>query len=404
MRPLEDPKAVSPSIADRTESVTRSPIRRMFDIAQHHSGDDLVHMEIGEPDFDTPEHIVEAASTAAAGGATHYTSNAGLPELRRAIAADLRSDREYDSESEIIVTAGAMEALSLAYLTLVDPGDEVLVPTPAWPNYRTHAVMAGGDFVELPLSKDDGFALDAELLAEHITDDTAVVVLTSPSNPTGQIYDADSIAHVVAAAAEHDAFVIADEVYKDLTYDTEAIAAVDSTDYPEHVVTVGSCSKTYAMTGWRVGWLAASPPVIDAALKFHESTVACAPAVSQHAAIAALTGGRSPIRSMRSAFHDRRDYVVDRVADLPGVSCPNPEGAFYAFLDFSCVGKEGRSPSDSEALAEHLLEEYGVVTAPGIGFGSHVDDHLRLSFANSRSRLEEGFDRIEAFLQREGIQ
>lgn len=393
MSPTDNPHPSDPSLAARTRSVERSAIRRMFDLAQRHDGDDLVHLEIGEPDFDTPEHVIEAASSALADGATHYTSNAGIEDLRHAIADDITQTYEYDPDSEIIVTAGAMEALALSYLVVVDPGNEILVPTPSWPNYRTQAAMTDGEFVEVPLSSTQGFSLDENRIIDRITDDTAIVMLTSPSNPTGQVFDPAAVKRIVAKAADHDAYVIADEVYKDLVYDGDAAPIVDSAQYPEHVITIGSCSKTYAMTGWRVGWVAAPEPIIDAALKFHESTVACAPAVSQHAAVAALTGDRSAVREMRSAFRNRRDYVVDRVETLPEVSCPQPEGAFYAFLDVSCVG------TDSMAIAEQLLEEYGVVTAPGSGFGSHVDDHLRISFANTQDRLATGFDRIEQFLE-----
>lgn len=398
MRPQSDAQAPGPQLAGRTQLVKRSPIRKMFDLAQEYESEELVHLEIGEPDFDTPEHITRAATQAAEAGATHYTSNAGLPELRGAIADDLASGHRYDPDEEILVTAGAMEALALAFLTLVDPGEEVLVPTPAWPNYRTQAALVGGEYREVPLDRDDGFALDAERITEAITADTALVVLTTPSNPTGQVYDREATARIVETAVEHDAHVVADEVYKDLTYDGEFSSVAASTDYPERVVTLGSCSKTFAMTGWRVGWFAAPPAVVRAATKFHESVVACAPAISQHAAIAALTGDRRPVAEMREAFRKRRDFVVDRVADLPDVSCPRPDGAFYAFLDFSVVG------ADSTELAERLLGEYGVVTAPGVGFGSAVDDHLRISFANSTERLAEGFDRIERFLDAGGVQ
>jgi aspartate aminotransferase len=367
----------------------------MFDLANQFDGDDLVHLEIGEPDFDTPDHIVEAAFAAAERGATHYTSNAGIPDLRDALAADLGGG--YDPESELVVTAGAMEALLLALLTVVDPGEEVVVPTPAWPNYRTQVVMAGGTFVDVPLSREDEFDLDVDTLVDAISEETAVVLLTTPSNPTGRVYDAETVRRVAAVAADYDAYVVADEVYRDLTYDEpfESTAAVVGDR--RNVVTVGSCSKTYAMTGWRVGWLAAPEPLVDAALKFHESTVACAPAVSQHAAVAALEGDQAPIEAMYEAFRRRRDYVVDRVADLPGITCPRPEGTFYAFLNCSAVGV------DSDTLAKRLLREREVVTAPGGGFGDHVDDHLRISFANDRSRLREGFDRIGAFLEEEGI-
>ena len=384
-------------LAKRTFGLERSAIREMFDLAQQYDDDDLVHLEIGEPDFDTPAHITEAAAAAAEGGATHYTSNAGLPELRAAIADDITSEHRYDPDANVIVTAGAMEALSLAFLTLVDPGDEVIVPTPAWPNYRTQTAMVGGEYVEVPLDREQGFALDTERLAASITDDTALVLLTTPSNPTGQVYDRDAIARIVSTAAAHDAVVVADEVYKDLVYDTTATAVADATDHPEHVVTLGSCSKTYAMTGWRVGWFAAPEPVVDAATKFHESVVACAPSVSQHAALAALTGDQAPIEEMYEAFRRRRDLLVDLVDALPTVTCPRPEGAFYAFLDVSSVD------ADSMTISKRLLDEHGVVTAPGVGFGADVDDHLRVSFATDEDRLTEGFERIGQFLEAEGV-
>jgi aspartate aminotransferase len=383
-------------VATRTEDVERSAIREMFDLAQQYDDKDLVHLEIGEPDFDTPPHISRAAADAVEDGATHYTSNAGLPDLRRAIAADVTSEHRYDPETEILVTAGAMEALTLAFLTLVNAGDEVVVPTPAWPNYRTQTEMVGGELVEVPLDSEAGYALDSERVIDAINDDTAVVVLTTPSNPTGQVYDATATDAVVAAAAEHDATVVADEVYKDLVYDGDERSIVDTTDHPEHVVTLGSCSKTYAMTGWRVGWFAASSAVVEAATKFHESIVACAPTVSQHAAIEALTGDQEPIREMREAFERRRDFLVERVAEIPGVSCPRPDGAFYAFLDVSAVD------ADSVTIAERLLKEYGVVTAPGAGFGDNADGQLRVSFANDEARIAEGLDRIEQFLAAEG--
>lgn len=390
MRSQRDPTPSCPPLADRAGETERSPIREMFDLAQSFGGDDLVHLEIGEPDFDTPEHVVEAAATAAREGATHYTSNAGLPALRQAVADDIAGD--YDPESEIIITAGGMEALSLAVLTVLDPGEEVVIPTPCWPNYRTHVAMVEGSVVEVPLSKNEGFDLDGEQVADSITDATGAVILTTPSNPTGRVFDPADIQRVVAAAAAHDAYVVADEVYKDLTYDDEFSSVVEATDHRETVLTVGSCSKTYAMTGWRVGWLAAPKSVIDAAVKFHESTVACAPAISQHAALAALKGDNAPVQQMHDAFTERRDYVLDRVANLSGVSCPTPEGAFYVFLDISTVSM------DAETVARELLTEYEVVTAPGNGFGTGYEDHLRISFANDRKRLMEGFDRIGTFL------
>jgi aspartate aminotransferase len=377
----------------RTEPVQRSSIREMFDLAQSFDGDDLVHLEIGEPDFDTPDHVIEAATAAIDDGATQYTSNAGLPALRRAVGADLNGP--YDPESELVITAGAMEALALAVTTLVNPGEEILVPTPAWPNYRTHAAMVDANPVEVPLPAETGFDLDPDRIADTMSDDTAAIILTTPSNPTGRVYAPSDVRAVVRAAVEHDAYVIADEVYRDLSYADRFRETATVTDHTEHVVTIGSCSKTYAMTGWRVGWLAAAESVIEPATKFHESIVACAPTVSQHAALAALDGDRRPAERMYDAFRKRRDYVVDRVEEIPEITCPRPEGAFYAFIDFSELGIGG------DELARRLLYEQEVVTAPGTGFGSGFDAHLRISFAAGRDRLAEGFDRIERFVAAE---
>jgi aspartate aminotransferase len=386
---------VSDRLAQRTGAVERSAIRLMFDLAaelEAEGREDLVHLEIGEPDFDTPRHVIEAAYEAALAGETHYTSNAGIPALREAVAESTRATHgfEVDPDEEVLVTTGAMEALAVGLLTTVDPGEEVVLPAPTWPNYRTQAVLAGATPVEVPLSPADGFALDADRVTEAIGEDTGAVVLTTPSNPTGRVYDRESVRAVVDAAAAHDAFVVADEVYSRLCYGDQPTGVAGYVDHPERVLTVESCSKTYAMTGWRVGWLLGPEDVVGAATMFRESTTACTPSVSQHAAVAALTGPTDEVDAMRTAFAERRDYVVDRIAGIDGLACPTPEGAFYAFLDASALG------ADSVAMAKDLLYDYGVVTAPGDGFGA-PDGYIRLSFANSLDRLEEGLDRLAAF-------
>ena len=373
----------------RVRRATRSQIRVMFDRAAAADGDP-VRLEVGEPDFDTPAHVVEAAAETARGGATNYTSNAGLPETRRAIS-DAMAD-EYGVEhgvDEIVVTVGGMEALHLATLAVVGPGEELLYPGPAWPNYETQAVLADGRPVEVPLSAADGYALDADRLTERMGPETAAVVLTTPSNPTGRMYDPDAIRAVVAAAADFDAYVIADDVYAALTYDREPRGVAAVSGHPDHVLTVGSCSKTYAMTGWRLGWLAGDRSVLDRVVTIREATTACASSVAQHAAIAALTGPREPFEEMYDAFERRRDYVADRLAAMDGVSAPRPEGAFYAFL-------EPDVDAESLPFATYLLEEHGVVLAPGSGFGAAGEGRLRLSFATSMDRLETGLDRLAA--------
>ncbi|QLG60455.1 pyridoxal phosphate-dependent aminotransferase [Halorarum salinum] len=380
-----------PSPTARVRACDRSRIRVMFDLADEaeRAGRDPVRLEVGEPDLDTPEHVIEAAVAALRGGETHYTSNAGLPELRAAIADAL--DAEYgvrQEPDEVVVTTGGMEALHLAVLATVGQGEELLIPTPAWPNYWTQARLADATPVEVPMPAPE-YDLDAERVVDRMGPDTAAVVLCSPSNPTGRVADPDEVRAVVDAAAEHDAYVLADEVYGALTYDSDPEGIASMAGNPEHVLTVGSCSKAFAMTGWRVGWLAGAADVVDEATKVRESTTCCAPTMAQHAALAALTGPRDPVDRMYEAFRERRDYVADRLADMDGVTAPRPEGAFYAFLD----------PETDEAslpLAKRLLEEGDVVLAPGDGFGEAGRGQLRLSFANSLERLELGLDRIEA--------
>jgi len=384
-----------PGVSDRVARIEPQQIRRLFDLANDHDAEDLVHLELGEPDFPTPDHVVDAAATAAREGRTNYTPNAGIDPLRAAIADRLRAD-DVDADAErVVVTTGGVEALYLTLLTATDPGDEVVVPTPAWPNPLSAARLANASPVEVPLDAADGFAFDADRVVDAISDRTGAVVLTSPSNPTGRVFDVSAMEGVVEAAARHDAYVVADEVYHELAYDDtpERLAAV--TDHPEHVVTVDSSSKTYAMTGWRVGWLAGPEPVTTAVTKIHESTTSCVNTPAQYAAVAALTGPQAPVREMRAAFDRRRALVVDRLRGIPGVAATRPEGAFYAFVDVSDL------PGSSVDVAERLLFEYDVVAAPGSAFGRAGEGHLRFSFANDAERLERGLDRFERMVRAE---
>jgi aspartate aminotransferase len=377
-------------VTDRVAGVERSKIRVMYDLAEA-AGGDLVRLEVGEPDFDTPERVTEAAFVAARSGATHYTENAGLPEVRAAVADRLAADHdvEVDPEDGVVVTVGAMEALHLAMLAVVAPGEDVLVPTPAWPNYAQQARLADARVREVGMPENEGYALDPERVAAAMDADTAAVVLNSPCNPTGQVFDEEAVRAVAAAAAEHDAYVIADEAYRALTYEgsDRGIAAV--VDDPDQVLTVGTCSKAYAMTGWRLGWLAGPTDVLGEVAKVHEATTACASSVAQHAALAALSGPQDDVEEMRAAFESRRDLVVDRIAEIPDVSCPTPDGAFYAFVDVSAL--DGTSLD----VAKRLLREQGVVVAPGEGFGDAGQGRLRVSFANSADRIKAGLDGLE---------
>lgn len=378
--------------ADRVRRAAKSRIRIMYELAEGRPGADLVRLEVGEPDFDTPAHVIDAAADAARAGETHYTSNAGMPACREAISDHMAESFgvEYPAE-EVVVTVGGVEALQLTALSVLDPGDELLYPGPAWPNYETQALLADGTPVEVPLRAEDGFDLDADRMLERMSSSTALVILDTPANPTGRTFDPEAVRAVVEAAGDHGAYVIADEVYTGLTYDGEGEGIAAYTGHPEHVLTVGSTSKTHAMTGWRIGWLAGTPTVTDEVVKIREATTSCASNPGQHAAIEALTGPQDAFEAMYDAFLERRDYVVERIEGIDGLSAPRPQGAFYAFLD---PGVD----ADDLALAKYLLREHDVVLAPGSAFGEAGTGRLRLSFANSLERLEEGFDRIEAGL------
>ncbi|SEW00449.1 pyridoxal phosphate-dependent aminotransferase [Natrinema salifodinae] len=387
-------------ISDRVRDIEAQQIRVMFERAAEYESEDevdLVHLEFGEPDFDTPQHIVDAAYDAASAGATRYTSNAGTPELRAALAETLsaETDRTVDPASEVVVTNGGVEALHLAIQTAADPGEAVVVPTPAWPNPISQAKLADAVPVEVPLPAETGFEPDPNRIVDAIGPNTAAVVLTSPSNPTGRVVTEDAVERVVRAAAEHGAYVLADEVYRELTYDETPPRVASVTDRDERVLSIGSFSKAYAMTGWRVGWLSGPAELVTQIAKIHESTTSCVNTPAQYAALEALTGPQDPFQKMADAFRARRDYVVDRLESIPHVSAARPEGAFYAFVDVSAL--EGTSTD----IAERLLYDYEVVAAPGQAFGDGGEGHLRLSFANDRDRLELGLDRLEAMVRTE---
>jgi aspartate aminotransferase len=364
----------------------------MYELAEDRPQADLVRLEVGEPDFDTPAHVIDAAADAARAGGTHYTPNAGMLACREAVSGHMAEafGVEYPAE-EVVVTVGGVEALQLAALSVVDPGEELLYPGPAWPNYETQAHLADGRPVEVPLRAEEGYGLDADRMIERMGPETALVVLNSPSNPTGRVFDPEAVRAVIEAAADHGAYVVADEVYTALTYDGRPEGMAAYTGHPEHVLTVGSCSKTHAMTGWRIGWLAGTPTVTDEVVKIREATTSCPSEPAQHAAVEALTGPQDAFEAMSDAFLERRDYVVERIADIDGLSAPRPQGAFYAFLDPHGV-------TDDLAFAKYLLREHDVVLAPGSAFGEAGVGRLRLSFANSLERLAAGFDRIEAGL------
>jgi aspartate aminotransferase len=273
-------------ISNRAKSISESKIRMMFELGEE-INEDLVRLEVGEPDFITPDNIIQAAFQSAMDGNTSYTSNAGIPELRKAIAEKMLEENGIDVNplTEVLVTSGAMEALYLALLSVVDIGEELILLSPTYPNYVAMGQMIGADIKIIPLLGDSNFKLDAERITKSINDNTRAIIINSPCNPTGQVYETEAINRVVDSANNHDAFVIADEVYEGLIYDQPSRGIMSIVDYPERILTVNSFSKKYAMTGWRVGWLAGHRTVIEAARKQHQGTTSCAPSISQAAAL-----------------------------------------------------------------------------------------------------------------------
>jgi aspartate/methionine/tyrosine aminotransferase len=349
------------------------------------AGRDIVHLEIGQPDFDTPPHVKAAAEAALAAGLTGYCPAAGLPELREAAAAHLSATRGIAVGPEaVLVAPGAKPFLFFTVLATCDAGDEVVLPDPAFPIYASAVRWAGA----VPV----GFRAPDEL-ADALTPRTRLVMLNSPSNPTGAVMTAEEVAAAAEALGGSDAWVLSDEVYRRFLYEGEfaSIAALDG--MLERTLVLDSCSKTYAMTGWRCGYAAVPEPLRDPLERFFVNAFSCVPPFVQLAAVAALTGPDDFVRGMIAEFAARREIVVDGLNALPGVTCAAPGGAFYAFPDVSAV------PLAAEPLADRLLEEAGVALLAGSDFGAAGAGHLRLSFAAAQDQLREGLGRMDAFLR-----
>lgn len=348
----------------------------------------------GQPDFDTPEHVKEAGARAIREGKTVYTAAAGIRELRAAVA-DTYTARErvpYAPE-ETIITCGGKQGLYNAILALVEPGDEVLVPTPYWVSFPEQVRLAGARPVLVDTREEDGFALRAGAVAEALTERTRIVVVNSPSNPSGAVIDRADMEGLARLALERGLWILFDECYAALVYDgAEHVTPLALGPEAKAVTLIcGSCSKSYAMTGWRIGWVAGPRPVIDALGRLQGHSTSNATSISQYAALAALTGDQEPVRRMLATFAERRARVLPRLRALPGVDCVEPRGAFYAFPNVtSLLG--ARTPS-SAALAAHLVDVCQVVTVPGSAFGR--EGYLRLSYATSMEVLEEALSRLE---------
>jgi aminotransferase len=384
--------------AERMERIPFSGIRRIFEAASRleAEGRDVVHLTVGRPDFDTPAHIKEAAKAALDAGQVHYTSNYGLAELRRAIVGKLAADNGLDyDEAEVLVVHGASQAIAVAVQGFLGPGDELLVPSPAYLNYFHVATMAGATAVPVPLRRANDFQLDPRDVLDRVTPRTRMLVVTSPQNPTGAVCPPEVLRRLAEIAVERDLLVLSDEIYEKLVYDGLEHASIAG--FPgmrERTFTVNGFAKAYSMTGWRIGYVAAPAALIDVMVRLVQYTTVCPTSFAQVGALAALEGPQEPVARMRAEFDRRRRLVQERLAAIPGVGTARLQGAFYAFPEVRSFGL------DDEALADRLLAESAVAVVPGSAFGPGGRGHLRLSYATEYGRLGEGLDRLAGGLRR----
>lgn len=386
-------------ISDRVRDLAPSPTIAVSDRARvlKAEGIDVIDLGGGDPDFITPAHIRQAAADAMNAGDTHYVASAGTPAFRRAIAAKLRDENglTYDPNTEIIVTPGAKAALFQAALTLIKPGVEVLVLEPAWVSYVPMIELAGGTPVPVALDPDDGFAITRERLEAAVTPATRAILLNSPNNPTGRVTTAAEYAAIAAVAIAHDLLVFADEMYEKIVYDDHRhISIATLPGMFERTLTFNGLSKAYAMTGWRLGYVAGPADYLRQIAKVHTHSVTCATSFAQAGGVAALTGDQGFIAEMVSAWDRRRRMVSEGLSAIRGLRCPAPEGAFYTMVD---ARETGRS---SMEISDWILREAHVAVVPGVAFGQAGEGHFRLSFATDDASLRTAVDRIGTLLGR----
>jgi len=358
-------------------------------------GKDVVHLEIGEPDFDTPANIVRAGVEALQGGWTHYGPSAGLPDLRKAVADYVSRSRNIPvNPDQVVVTPGGKPIMFYAIVALTDEGDEVIYPNPGFPIYESVIEFIGGVPVPIRLHESKEFSLDVEELKRKITKKTKLLILNSPQNPTGGVIPREDLKEIARLAVERDLTILSDEIYSEILYEGEhhSIAAFDG--MAGRTIILDGFSKTYAMTGWRMGYGVMPEAFAAHVARLMTNTNSCTASFSQRAGIEALTGPQDDARRMVAEFRRRRDVIVDGLNAISGVTCLRPKGAFYVFPNITGVGW------DSRRLADYLLEEAGVATLSGTAFGSHGEGYLRLSYANSVENLQKALDRMDTYIRK----
>ncbi|MBA2569659.1 MAG: pyridoxal phosphate-dependent aminotransferase [Chloroflexi bacterium] len=353
------------------------------------TGRDVIHLEIGEPDFDTPRNIREAAKRALDDGWTHYGPPLGLPALRDAIAADATTRKRFPVDAEnVVVTPGAKPIMFYALLALTGPGDEVIYPDPGFPIYESMTRFTGATPVPIPLREEHEFRMDVDELRSLVTDRTRLIIFNSPHNPTGSVLTQDDLRAIADLAIERDITVLADEIYGRIVYEGEHHSIAALPRMAERTILLDGFSKTWAMTGWRLGYAILPSPLVPVFSRLIINSVSCTSSHSQHAALEALTGPQDDVDGMVEEFRARRQLIVDGLNAIPGIRCLRPHGAFYVFPNIAGTGADG------PALADRLLNEGGVAVLSGTAFGTVGRDHLRVSYANSRENISRALERI----------
>ncbi|WP_225228965.1 pyridoxal phosphate-dependent aminotransferase [Bacillus sp. PS06] len=389
---------MSIEISNRLASIPFSSIREIFEEANamEKRGMKITHMEIGRPDFDTPIHIKEAANEALQKGHVHYTSNNGIQELREAIADKLKRDNNImvDPNKEIVVSVGCKEAIVNTILAYINPGDEVLIPDPAWLEYQYIVELAGGVGVSIPLREEEGFNLNPEDVRMRITSRTKMLILNSPHNPTGAVLPEENLKELAEIAIQHNLLVLSDEIYEKLIYgEAKHVSIATLPGMFERTVTINGFSKAYAMDGWRLGYVAGPTALIQPIMKVHQYNTTSATSFAQYGAVAAYAGTQEPVREMVKEFDRRRQLLVSRLSELENVSCVVPQGAFYVFPSFKGTGMT------SKELATLLLREAQIACVPGSAFGQCGEGYVRMAYSTEYEDINEAMDRLANVLK-----
>lgn len=382
-------------VAERLRKIRPSDIRRLFSLTRGFPN--VISLGIGEPDFAPPPHVLEAAKKALDAGKTHYTPSMGIPELLEALARKAKNEYglSYDPTSEVLITNGGTEGIFLALLAILNPHDEVLLPDPGFVCYEPDVLMADGVPISIPLHEKKGFGYDAETVMSHITDRSRVIIINSPSNPVGHVMSYEEAASIAKVAVERDLLVICDEVYEKIIYDSaKHYSLATFSGMRERTIIINSFSKTYAMTGFRVGYALGPKDIITQMLLALQYTVACVNGPAQYAALAALEGSQDYVKNMIKEFDRRRKLIYSGLMSIKGFKCMLPHGAFYMFPNVRDFGKS------SAEFVEHLLTEGKVATVPGSAFGKHGEGFVRFSYATSYDRIEEALNRIEKVVKK----